>query len=134
MMMMMPVSPCFHAADDEDADEDARVSYVVTRHTPFRAGVDRWMVALSSCRLFEDGTSQHARSCWRRPIEDGGTPLVHARGRRHTPQREACRLGWDCVINVTILAKGKTIYQLVLRITQWGEKRKSRETRRSQNP
>ena len=35
---------------------------------------------------------------------------------------------------VTILAKGKTIYQLVLRITQWGEKRKRRETRRSQNP
>ena len=36
--------------------------------------------------------------------------------------------------SVTILAKGKTIYQLVLRITQWGEKGKSRETRRSQNP
>ena len=52
------------------------------------------------------------------PSRTNGTPLVHARGRRHTPQREACRLGFDCLINVTILAKGKTIYQLVLRIKQ----------------
>ena len=85
------------------------------------------------------GRWRHTPQSSRRPVvsapsRTNGTPLVHARGRRHTPQREACRLGFDCVINVTILAKGKTIYQLVLRITQWGEKRKGRETRRSQNP
>ena len=69
-----------------------------------QVSIDRWRHSPRVVRSFEDGTSQHTSSCGRRPIEDGGTPLVHARGRRHTPQREACRLGCDCVINVTIPA------------------------------
>ena len=50
------------------------------------------------------------------------------------PQYTQPTTGGATTAPVTILAKGKTIYQLVLRITQWGEKRKGRETRRSQNP